>query len=194
MTRMASLDPKRSRAKAQRTAKAQRRYLDALLTEGAGKEAKLAFSLNVLMENRHGLCVDVSVACATGYAERVEALRMVRRQRANGIQAKTLGADKAYDTADFVATLRAERITPHVAAHRTVQRGSNLDARTTRHPGYALSQRARKRVEEIFGWGKTIGGWRNSRYRGLQRNGFWAYLVAATYNLVRLTKLLPGPA
>ena len=78
-----------------------------------------------------------------------------------------MGADKAYDTADFVATLRAEGITPHVAEHITAHRGSNLDGRTTRHPGYALSQRARKRIEEIFGWGKTIGGWRKSRYRGL---------------------------
>ena len=107
--------------------------VDALLTrKGEGKEAKLAFSLNVLMENRHGLCVDVSVARATGHAEREEALRMVRRQRANGIAPKTLGADKAYDTADFVEALRAEGITPHVAEHIT-DRGSNLDRRTTRH-------------------------------------------------------------
>lgn len=119
---------------------------------------------------------------------------MVRRQRAHGVQAKTLGADKAYDTADFVAALRGEGITPHVAEHRTAHRRSNLDGRTTRHPGYARSQRARKRVEEIFGWGKTIGGWRKSRYRGLDRNGFWAYLVAATYNLIRMTKLMPAPA
>ncbi len=169
--------------------------LDALLTrKGAGKEAKLAFSLNVLMENRHGLCVDVSVARATGYAEREEALRMVRRQRTNGITVKTLGADKAYDTADFVAALRVDGITPHVAQQITVHRGSKIDGRTTRHAGYALSQRARKRVEEVFGWGKTIGGWRTSRYRGLARNGWWAYLVAATYNLVRMTKLMPAPA
>jgi IS5 family transposase len=119
---------------------------------------------------------------------------MVRRERGNGIRRKTLGADKAYDTAAFVAAVRAEGITPHVAEHVAAHRGSNLDGRTTRHPGYALSQRARKRIEEIFGWGKTIGGWRKSRYRGLTRNGFWAYLVAATYNLVRMTKLLPAPA
>jgi transposase len=167
--------------------------LDALLTrKGKGKEAKLAFSLNVLMENRHGLCVDVSVARATGTAECAEALRMVRRQRGNGFHPKTLGADKAYDTAAFVETVRAEGITPHVAEHITTRRGSNLDGRTTRHPGYALSQRARKRIEEIFGWGKTIGGWRKSRYRGLQRNGLWAYLVAAAYNLIRLVKLMPA--
>jgi transposase len=168
--------------------------LDALLTrKGKGKEAKLAFSLNVLMENRHGLCVDVSVARATGTAEREEALRMVRRQRGNGFHPKTLGADKAYDTAAFVETVRAEGITPHVAEHMTERRGSNLDGRTTRHPGYALSQRVRKRIEEIFGWGKTIGGWRKSRYRGLQRNGLWAYLVATAYNLVRMVKLMPAP-
>jgi transposase len=168
--------------------------LDALLTrKGKGKEAKLAFSLNVLMENRHGLCVDVSVARATGTAEREEALRMVRRQRGNGFHPQTLGADKAYDTAAFVETVRAEGITPHVAEHMTERRGSNLDGRTTRHPGYALSQRVRKRIEEIFGWGKTIGGWRKSRYRGLQRNGLWAYLVATAYNLVRMVKLMPAP-
>jgi transposase len=169
--------------------------VDALLTrKGVGKEAKLAFSLNVLMENRHGLCVDVSVARATGYAEREEALRMVRRQRTNGIRPQTLAADKGYDAAAFVAAVRAEGITPHVAAHTDPRRGSNLDRRTTRHPGYALSQRARKRIEEIFGWGKTIGGWRKSRYRGLARNGLWAYLVAAAYNLVRMANLIPAPA
>jgi hypothetical protein len=146
------------------------------------------------MENRHGLCVDVSVARATGYAERAEALRMIRRQRANGFTPTTLGGDKAYDTADYVAAPRAEGITPHVAQNITDRRGSNLDRRTTRHPGYGISQRVRKRVEEIFGWGKTIGGWRKSPYRGLPRNGLWAYLVAATYNLVRMAKLLPAPA
>ena len=119
---------------------------------------------------------------------------MVRRQRGNGFHPTTLGADKAYDTAAFVERVRAEGITPHVAEHITARRGSNLDGRTTRHPGYALSQRARKRIEEIFGWGKTIGGWRKSRYRGLPRNGLWAYLVAAAYNLVRMVKLMPAPA
>jgi len=89
--------------------------------------------------------------------------------------------------------VRAEGITPHVAEHITQRRGSNLDGCTTRHPGYALSQRARKRIEEIFGWGKTIGGWRKSCYRGLQRYGLWAYLVAAAYNLVRMVKLMPAP-
>src|SRR5262249_2506834 len=169
--------------------------LDALLTrKGVGKEAKLAFSLNVPLAHRHRRCVDVSVARATGTAEREEALRMVRRQRAHGVQPKTLGADKAYDTAAFVEAVRAEGIAPHVAEHIARHRGSNLDRRTTRHPGYALSRRARKRVEAIFGWGKTIGGWRKSRCRGLERNGLWAYLVAATYNLVRMAKLMPVAA
>jgi transposase len=167
---------------------------DALLArKGSGKEAKLAFSLHVLMENRHGLCVDLSLARATGYAEREEALRLVRRHKARGGRPTTLGADKAYDTADFVAALRAEGVTPHVAEHITTRRGSNLDHRTTRHPGYAISQRCRKRIEEIFGWGKTIGGWRKSRYRGLERNGLWAYLVGAAYNLVRMANLVPVP-
>src|SRR5262249_5281271 len=148
----------------------------------------------VLMENRHGLCVDVSVARATGTAEREEALRMVRRQRAHGVQPKTLGADKAYDTAAFVEAVRAEGIAPHVAEHIARHRCSNLDRRSARQPGSALSERARKRVEEIFGWGRTIGGWRKSRYRGLERNGLWAYLVAATYNLVRMAKLMPVAA
>src|SRR4029453_12521208 len=114
------------------------------------------------------------------------------RQRGNGFHPKTLGADKAYYTAAFVETVRAEGITPHVAEHITTRRGSHLDGRTTRHPGYGLSQRARQRIEEIFGWGKTIGGWRKSRYRGLQRDGLWAYLVAAAYNLIRLVKLMPA--
>jgi IS5 family transposase len=110
------------------------------------------------------------------------------------LQSDDPGWGKAYDTADYVAALRAERITPHVAQNITDRRGSNLDRRTTRHPGYGVSQRVRKRVEEIFGWGKTIGGWRKSRYRGTQRNGLWAYLVAAAYNLVRMVKLMPAPA
>ena len=167
---------------------------DALLTrKGTGKEAKLAFSLNVLMENRHGLCVDVSVARATGYAEREEALRMVRRQRANGIRPRRWAPTRptTRPTSSRRCAPRASRRTWRSTSRRTA--APNLDCRTTRHPGYALSQRARKRVEEIFGWGKTIGGWRKTRYRGLERNGFWAYLVAATYNLVRMTKLHAGP-
>jgi len=167
---------------------------DALLVrKGKGKEAKLALAGHVLMENRHGLCVDVLVTRATGTAEREAALTMLRRQRGNGLRPRTLGADKAYDTADFVAAVRAERITPHVAPNITTRRDTTLDWRTLRHPGYRVSQRCRKKVEEIFGWAKTIGGLRKTRYRGVARTGLWAYLVAAAYDLLRMAKLLPTP-
>jgi transposase len=149
---------------------------------------------HVLMENRHGLCVDILVTRATGTAEREAALTMVRRQRRNGIRPRTLGGDKAYDTADFVADVRAEGITPHVAPNITTRRDSNLDWRTLRHEGYKLSQRCRKKVAEIFGWGKSIGGLRKTRYRAVQRTGFWAYLVGAAYDLLRMAKLMPERA
>jgi len=165
---------------------------DALLArKGDGKEAKLALAGHVLMENRHGLCVDILVTRATGTAEREAALTMIRRQRRNGIRPRTLGGDKAYDTADFVRDVRAEGITPHVAANITTRRDSNLDWRTLRHAGYKISQRCRKKVEEIFGWSKTIGGLRKTRYRGVERTGFWAYLVGAAYDLLRMAKLQP---
>lgn len=165
---------------------------DALLArKGDGKEAKLAFAGHVLMENRHGLCVDILVTRATGTAEREAALTMVRRQRANGFRPQTLGADKGFDTADFVTAVRAAGITPHIAPNITTRRDSNLDWRTLRHVGYRLSQRCRKKIEEIFGWGKTIGGLRKTRYRGVERTGFWAYVVGAAYDLLRMAKLMP---
>ncbi len=165
-----------------------------LLRKGPGQPAKLCFSAHVLMENRHGLCVDVSVASATNEAEWTEGLRLVARQRRHGRRVRTLGADKAYDVARFVEPLRALGVTPHVAQQITHHRGSHLDGRTVRHPGYAFSQRARKRVEEIFGWMKTIGGLRKTRYRGVQRTQLGTYLVAAAYNLLRMAKLVPVPA
>ena len=168
---------------------------DALLArKGRGKEAKLAFAGHALMENRHGLCVDILVTRATGTAEPEAALTMIRRQRGNGIRPRTLGGDKAYDTAAFVADVRAEGITPHVAPNITRRRDTNLDWRTLRHPGYRVSQRCRKKIEELWGWGKTIGGLRKTRYRGVQRTGFWAYLVGAAYDLLRMAKLLPDTA
>jgi IS5 family transposase len=115
-------------------------------------------------------------------------VRLLRRQRAAGHPPQTVGGDKGYDTAAFVAGARAAGVTPHVAQR---QRGSAIDGRTTRHPGYAVSQRLRKRVEEIFGWGKTIGGLRKSRYRGVARTALWTYVVGAAYNLLRMAKLLP---
>jgi len=144
------------------------------------------------MENRNGLCVDIRLAEASGYAERREALAMIDEQRQRGVRVDTLGADKAYDTRDFIADLRDREVTPHIAQQITTRRRSNIDARTTRHPGYAISQRKRKLVEEIFGWMKTIGGLRKTRYRGKRRNGLWAYLNAAAYNLVRLVRMAPA--
>ena len=119
---------------------------------------------------------------------------MVQRQKEAGVQVGTLGADKGYDTRDFVENLRQEGVTPHVAQNKNERRDSNVDGRTTRHAGYALSQRARKKVEEIFGWMKTVGGMRKTRYRGKERVGFQFHLTAAAYNLVRMAKLLPAAA
>ncbi len=165
-----------------------------LARKGQGKEARLSFAGHVLMENRNGLCVDVSLSEANGTAEREEALGMVQRQKEVGVQVGTLGADKGYDTRDFVERLRQEGVTPHVAQNKNERRDSNVDGRTTRHPGYAISQRARKKVEEIFGWMKTVGGMRKTRYRGKERVGFQFHLTAAAYNLVRMAKLLPMTA
>jgi transposase len=159
-----------------------------LARKGKGKEAHLSFAAHALMENRHGLLVDFVVTTATGTAERDAAPRMLDQARERGFHPRTVGADKSYDTADFVRDLRARKVTPHVAQN-TTNRASAIDGRTTSHPGYALSQRIRKRVEEIFGWMKTVGGFRRTRYRGLDRNGMAGYLVAAAYNLVRLTTL-----
>ena len=154
-----------------------------LARKGPGKEAKLCFAGHVLMENRSGLVVDLSITHATGTAEREAALEMLDRLR--GAHRATVGADKNYDTSAFVTEWRTMNITPHVA--RRVW--SNLDRRTTRHPGYRLSQQVRKRVEEIFGWIKTVGGGRKLRYIGLARNQLWAEITVAAYNLVRMAKL-----
>jgi transposase len=154
-----------------------------LARKGPGKEAKLCFAGHVLMENRSGLVVDLSITHATGTAEREAALEML--DRLPGRHRATVGADKNYDTAAFVTECREMNITPHVA--RRVW--SNLDRRTTRHPGYRLSQRVRKRVEEIFGWIKTVGGGRKLRFIGLARNQLWAQITVAAYNLVRMAKL-----
>jgi transposase len=162
-----------------------------LARKGKGKEARLAYAGHVLMENRHGLIADVSLSQADGYAEREHALRMVRRQKAAGIPVSTVGGDKGYDTADFVQALREQGVTPHVAQNITAHRGSNIDERTVRHPGYAVSQRIRKRVEEIFGWAKTVAGMRKARYRGQRRVGLQMHFVAAAYNLMRMAKLMP---
>lgn len=157
-----------------------------LARKGPGKEAKLSFAGHVLMENRNGLVVDVRLTQATGTAEREAALEML--ERLPGMHRVTVGGDKHYDTADFVGGCREINVTPHVAQN-TSGRRSAIDGRTTRHPGYGVSQRVRKRVEEIFGWVKTVGGGRKVRYLGVSRNRLWAELTAAAYNLVRMVKL-----
>jgi len=155
-----------------------------LAKKGKGKEARLCFAGHVLMENRTGLVVDVQVSKATGTAERDTALEML--DKIPGKHRITLGADKGYDTKDFVATCRDFNTTPHVACRQW----SAIDGRTTRHAGYSVSQRIRKRIEEIFGWIKTTGGGRKLRYKGIARNQLWAELTTAAFNLVRMARLL----
>ena len=162
-----------------------------LLRKGPGKEARLSFMGHVLMENRQGLVVDVVLTQATGKAEREAALLMLERLPARKGR-RTLGADKGYDTRDFVQSLRERNVTPHVARNQSGRR-SAIDGRTTSWGGYALSQRIRKRVEEIFGWMKTVGGGRKLRYLGVERNRLWLEFTATAYNLVRLAKLLTQP-
>ena len=158
-----------------------------LYRKGRGKESRLSYMGHALMENRHGLVVDTRLTVATGRAEREAALEMVsgvsRRKRI------TLGADKGYDTADFVDGLRRLEATPHVAQNDT-RRRSAIDGRTVRHPGYTVSQRLRKRVEEIFGWLKTVGNLRKTRHRGLDRVAWVFTFTAAAYNLVRMRALM----
>jgi len=159
-----------------------------LYKKGRGKEAKLCFIGHGLMENRSALLVDACLTQADGHAERTAGLHMIE-PRGDRPRAITLGADKAYDAEDFVNELRSMGVTPHVAQN-TSGRRSTIDGRTTRHGGYAVSQRIRKRIEEAFGWIKTVGGQEKTRFRGVDRVG-WAFtFAAAAYNLVRLPKLL----
>ncbi len=160
-----------------------------LAKKGAGKEAKLCYGAHALMENRSGLLVDLQVTQATGSAEREAAEEMIKRQRRRGVKVKSLGADKGYDTQGFVDLLRGRKIVPHVAANTKRKGGSAIDGRTTRHESYSTSQRIRKRIEEIFGWMKTVGGFRKTRYRGVDRTQLAAWWVGAAYNLVRMAKL-----
>jgi len=163
-----------------------------LYKKGRGKEAKLCFIGHGLMENRSGLLVDACLTPADGHGERVAALAMIE-PRADRPRAITLGADKGYDAEDFVNELRSMKVTPHVARN-TSGRRSAIDGRTTRHGGYTVSQRIRKRIEEAFGWIKTVAGQEKTRFRGVDRVG-WAFtFAAAAYNLVRLPKLLADTA
>jgi transposase len=158
-----------------------------LARKGKGKEAKLSYAGHVLMENRHGLAVNSCVTQASGRAEPEAALAMV--EEIPGWHRITLGADKGYDRKDLVKEMREHCVTPHFACKRT----SIIDQRTTRHAGYAISQRKRKRVEEIFGWVKTIGGQRKTHYRGVARVDWMFSLALAAYNLVRMRNLASAP-
>lgn len=163
-----------------------------LYRKGKGKEAKLSYIGNALTENRHGLVVEAELGEVSGTIERAAAKSMIVR-RSPGSKRITLGADKAYDAAEFVADLRALNVTPHIAQNDSGRR-SAIDGRTTRHPGYAISQQKRKRTEEPFGWGKTIGGLARPMLRGAKRLAFKFTLTMAAYDLIRLPRLVAAPA
>ncbi len=165
-----------------------------LMRKARGKEAKLSFGAQFLMENRNGMLVDLQITQATGTAEEEGAEWMLKRQARNRIWPNTLGADKGYDTRGFVSMLRSRNITPHVAQNTRRRGGSAIDGRTTRHEGYRISQRIRKRVEEIGGWIKTIGGLRKTRFKGVCRTQLAGWFVGAAYNLLRMSKLKPVEA
>ncbi len=154
-----------------------------LARKGAGKEAKLSYAGHVLMENRHGLAVQGCVTQASGRAEPEAALAMV--EKLPGWRRVTLGADKGYDRKQFIQQLRDHQVTPHLACKRS----TIIDQRTTRHPGYLISQRKRKRIEEIFGWLKTVAGLRKTRHRGVARVSWMFSFALAAYNLVRMRNL-----
>ena len=156
-----------------------------------GAEAKLGYLGHVLTENRNGLVVDVRLTQASGTAERDTALEMIAQRQATG--RATLAGDRGYDTCGFVTQLRALRITPHVAQNDSNRR-SAIDGRTTRHDGYTVSQRKRKRVEEVFGWMKTVALQRKTRFRGPDRVGWMFTFAAAAYNLIRMRKLQAATA
>jgi transposase len=166
-----------------------------LYRKGNGQPAKLCFMGHALMENRNGLVVEAHLGEASGTAEREAAAAMVNRHAPGSTRRITLAADKGYDAARFVADLRQMAVTPHIARNDALtrtgkRRRSAVDGRTTRHPGYAASQRARKRIEEAFGWAKTIGGMAKTKLRGTARNAFKFTLTMAAYNLIRMPRLL----
>src|SRR5438445_10001078 len=159
-----------------------------LARKSGGHESKLAYCGNVLIENRNGLVVDTELLQCNGTAERDAA--MVMAERLNGDDRVTLAADKAYDTKEFVKEMRQMKVTPHVAQNDGRRGGSAIDKRTTRHAGYKVSQQKRKKIEEVFGWLKTVASLRKTRHRGVLKAG-WVFTFAATaYNLVRMRNLL----
>lgn len=162
-----------------------------LMRKGFGKEAKLSFAANALMENRNGLLVNILVGEANGYAEVDAAIEMLAALP--GTARTTVAADKAYDTKRFVAECRELRVTPHVAMNESERRSSAIDRRTARTPGYKISQRIRKRIEEIFGWLKTTGNLRRTRFKGIERTQLAAHVTGAAYNMLRIAKMLSAP-
>jgi len=166
-----------------------------LYRKGRGKEAKLSFMGHTLMENKSGLIVQAVVTPASGTAEREAAIGMINRQSPGSTRRLTLGTDKGYDAQSFTKELRQMHVTPHIARNDCVtktgkRRRSSIDGRTTRHRGYEISQRIRKRIEEPFGWGKSIGGLKRPRFRGLAKLTHHFTLTMAAYNLIRLPRLL----
>jgi IS5 family transposase len=158
-----------------------------LARKSGGHEAKLAYCGNVMIENRNGLVVDTELLQCNGTVERDAALLMA--ERVDGTGRITMGADKAYDTKDFVSEMRGMNVTPHVAQNLKRPGGSAIDGRTTRHEGYKISQRKRKRIEEVFGWIKTVGALRKTRHRGLETVRWVFTFTATAYNLVRMRNL-----
>ena len=158
-----------------------------LFRKGRGKEAKLCFMGHVITENRNGLVVATETTLATGAAEREASVEMMKRVKRS--RRSTLGGDKHYDTQDHVASLRALGVTPHVAQNNRHRR-SAIDDRTTTHTGYEISQRKRKCVEQVFGWGKMVGAIRKAKHRGRQRVGWMITFTQAAYNLVRMRPML----
>src|ERR1043166_253998 len=159
-----------------------------LARKSGGHESKLAYCGNVLIENRNGLVVDTELVPCSGTAERDAAVQMA--ERIEGDHRVTVGADKGYDTRGWVGEMRDRNVTPHVSQNTNRPGGSALDRRTTRHVGYQVSQRKRKRIEEVFGWLKTVGMLRKTRHRGVFRVGWVFTFAAAAYNLVRMRNLL----
>ena len=163
-----------------------------LARKGPGKEAKLSYSGNLLVENGNGLIVDAEVFQANGTAERDAALVML--EKLPGTKTVTVGGDKGFDTSGFVVECRNLQVTPHVAQNHARPGGSAIDARTTRHAGYKISQRKRKRIEECFGWLKTIALLRKLRHRGIFKVDWVFAFACAAYNLVRMRNLAAVPA
>lgn len=163
------------------------------LARNTGKESKLSYSAHALMENRNDMLVDFRVEPADGFAERRAALCMLKDSAVKERRI-TLAGDKRYDIESLIRDDRDLKVTPHVAQTSDYGRRSAIDARTTRHPGYAVSQKKGKRTKEIFGWMKTVGNFRRTGFKGLRRTQMAATFVAAAYNLLRIGRLTGATA